>query len=232
MDQIRIKFINESECIKPVDFIFPRTTKIEDALIQFLQKTNSIIDLSVEKTTFFFKGKILNKSHYLQKSLSEIFKFENNIVKVMDNGSVIGGGGFFGIETIDISKNKTKNIGFSSSGPYYRSVWYGLNIQSKCKNKSCVAYEDTIYVKIGFVQNWDLLCNRQKIICPECNRKVVPLNFGFFNCKYEIEYEKIEDDGYKSGRVNGASGKREFIVFDQYSSGKASFTQLIFNITK
>ena len=58
------------------------------------------------------------------------------------------------------------------------------------------------------------------------------MNFGFFNCKYEIEYEKIEDDGYKSGRVNGTSGKREFIVFDQYSSGKASFSQLIFNITK
>ena len=67
MDQIRIKFINESECIKPVDFIFPRTTKIEDALIQFLKKTNSIIDLSVEKTTFLFRGKILNSSQNYKK---------------------------------------------------------------------------------------------------------------------------------------------------------------------
>ena len=231
MDQIRIKFINESECIKPVDFIFPRTTKIEDALIQFLQKTNSIIDLSVEKTTFFFKGKILNKSHYLQKSLSEIFKFENNIVKVMDNGSVIGGGGFFGIETIDISKNKTKNIGFSSWGPYYRSVWYGLNIQSKCKNKVVLHMKILFMLRLGLSKIGIYYVIVKKLYVRNV-RKVVPLNFGFFNCKYEIEYEKIEDDGYKSGRVNGASGKREFIVFDQYSSGKASFTQLIFNITK
>lgn len=143
-----------------------------------------------------------------------------------------GGGGCFGVETIDVSKNKTKNIGFSNTGKLYRLVNYGLSIQSKCKNEICIAYQDTIYVNIGFVTNWNLLDNLKKIICPACQKRVVPLNFGFFNCKYEIEYEKIEEDDYKDGKINGFSGKEEYIIFDEYSSGKSTFTKMIFNITK
>ena len=137
-----------------------------------------------------------------------------------------GGGGMFGLETIDVSKNNTKNIGFGSSGKYYRSVGWGLSIQSKCE-----AYEDTIYVQIGFVTNWDLLKNLKEVVCPACKKRVKPLNFGFYNCKYEIEYEKDENDEFKEGKVNGVSGEEDYIIFDEYSSGKATFTKLIFNIT-
>jgi len=142
-----------------------------------------------------------------------------------------GGGGFFGVNTIDVSKNKTKNLGFDYSAPNYRLVSYGLNIQSKCKNKNCKAFEDVIYIQFHFVTNWNLLENIDKVRCPECNARVKPINFGFFNCKYEIEYEKDEDDEIKSGKISGKSGENDFIIFDDYSSGTAIFMKLIFNIS-
>ena len=232
MDQIEIKFICDN--IEPVNMAFPKTTKIEDALIQFLKKTNSIIELNPENISFVHGPIILNRPENLKKSLFGIFKPKDRrkIVKVFDYGGIKGGGGCFGVPTIDVSKNKTENIGFSKSGKHYRLVRYGLNIQSKCKNSNCIAYKDTIYVQIGFVKNWNLVYKHDTIVCPECKEKVMPLNFGFFNCKYEIEYEKIENEDYIDGKVNGSSGENEFIVFKEYSCGKATFSKLIFNITK
>ena len=37
-----------------------------------------------------------------------------------------------------------------------------------------------------------------------CNRRVSPLNFGFTNCNYEIEYEIYVKDGYENGNINGS----------------------------
>ena len=59
----------------------------------------------------------------------------------------------------------------------------------------------------------------------------MPSNFGFCGCRYEIEYEKNEDGEFKNGTVTGTSGKEEYKIFDQYSSGNANFNKLIFNIT-
>ena len=79
--------------------------------------------------------------------------FEEYGIEEDDNITSIelkGGGGFFGVNTIDVSKNKTKNLGFDNDAPIYRLVSYGLNIQSKCKNKNCKAFEDVIYIQFDF----------------------------------------------------------------------------------
>ena len=171
-----------------------------------------------------FKGKILDDykciNYYNIKKGDYLDSF----------GSLLGGGGM-GLQTIDVSKNILKDIGFSESNKFYRRVNFGLSIQSTCKNKSCIAYDDTIYIQLGFVRYWNLLNNLEKVVCPACNKRVMPSNFGFFNCRYEIEYEKNEDGDFKSGTVTGTSGEKEYKIFDQYSSGNASFNKLIFNIT-
>ena len=171
-----------------------------------------------------FKGKILDDYKCI---------YYYNIKKgdYLDSfGSLLGGGGM-GLQTVDVSKNILKDIGFSESNKFYRRVNFGLSIQSTCKNKSCIAYDDTIYIQLGFVRYWNLLNNLEKVVCPACNKRVMPSNFGFFNCRYEIEYEKNEDGDFKSGTVTGTSGEKEYKIFDQYSSGNASFNKLIFNIT-
>ena len=76
-----------------------------------------------------------------------------------------------GMDTVDISKNITKECEPAKSAPSYREGCNGLCIQSICKNKNCVAYNDTIYVKIGYVQNLNLNDHlKDRVLCPSCKK--------------------------------------------------------------
>ena len=106
--------------------------------------------------------------------------------------------------TIDVSKNKTEIVQFGNSGKKYRIVIPGLNIKSICKNSSYEAYNDIIYIQIGYVTIWNLLENlKEKVRCPSCKERVKPLNFGLWLCRYEIEYEKETENGYDENTVRG-----------------------------
>ncbi len=128
-----------------------------------------------------------------------------------------------------MSKNISKVLKFDKNAPYYRYVSYGLNIQSICSNNDCEVYNKVVWVQIGYVNNYDLFQNIEKIKCPACDKIVVPQNFGFYKCKYKIKYMKSEKmSSYSSGEVNGEAGN-EFRTFDS-SSGTAIFVKLIFDV--
>ena len=61
------------------------------------------------------------------------------------------GGGGFGLNTIDVSKNNTKIIGFDENAPFYRIVGYGFSIQAECGN-DCKAKDEIVYCYKGFFQ--------------------------------------------------------------------------------
>ena len=172
-----------------------------------------------------YQGKILDDYNNFNA-----YNIKEGDVLISNRKNRILAGGM-GLQTIDVSKNILNDIGFSENAKNYQRVNYGLSIQSTCKNKSCIAYNDIIYIQIGFVRNWNLQNNLEKVICPACNKRAMPSNFGFCGCRYEIEYEKNEDGEFKNGTVTGTSGKEEYKIFDQYSSGNANFNKLIFNIT-
>jgi ribosomal protein L37AE/L43A len=146
----------------------------------------------------------------------------------INNQSISGGG----VSTVDVSKNKTKILGLTHdpNAKFYEYVTRGLNIKSECKNRSCEAYNNRIYIQIGYVTRWNLLDNlREKVRCPNCKERVKPLNFGFWDCRYEIEYEKETENGYEENTVSGEAGADDFKIFDN-ENDKADFTRLIFNI--
>jgi hypothetical protein len=183
------------------------------------------LNITDKKTKFLYNGQTF--SIYGAYTFEDIgLKHDNRIF--INNQSISGGG----VSTVDISKNKTRILGFSHdpNPKRYRFVIEGLNIKSECKNKSCEAYNDTIYIKIGYVTRWNLLDNlREKVRCPSCNERVKPLNFGFWDCRYEIEYEKETENGYEENTVRGEAGADDFKIFDN-ENDKADFTRLIFNI--
>ena len=49
--------------------------------------------------------------------------------------TVLTGGGGFGLNTIEVSKNNTKIIEFDDNAPFYRTVGNGLSIQAICGNE-------------------------------------------------------------------------------------------------
>ena len=224
---IKVNFKKEDGKIIPISINSSST--VRELLMEYLKLQNEayILDYS-----FMLGAQPLLKERYLDKQINQIRAFKPEaIIQVRDIDNVQGSGG---ITTVDISKNNTRIISFSSTAPYYREVCGGLNIMSICKNKnnSCDALNDVIYIKIGFVKNWNLYENlEKKVKCPVCEGRVKPLNYGFINCNYEIEYEKEVDDGYEDGKVNGKAEENEFKLFNESESGTAVFPKLIFNIT-
>ena len=143
-------------------------------------------------------------------------------------GEGLGGAGF-GLCTIDVEKNNTRIIEHDRNAPPYRSIDYGLSVQAICEN-DCVLKNQIIYTTLGFVTNYNILSHLNDIKCPKCQKTVYPKNFGFFQCKYEIEYDKWENNKKISGSIEGKS-ENEFILFSEYS-GIATFSKLIFDVVE
>ena len=219
---------------KKIPISINSSSTVRELLMEYLKLQNEAytLDYASNNLSFIIGAQSLLKERYLDKQINQIRAFKPEaIIHVRNIDNKVGCGG---ITTVDISKNNTRTISFSSTAPYYREVCGGLNIMSICKNKnnSCDALNDVIYIKIGFVKNWNLCENlEKKVKCPVCDGRVKPLNYGFTNCNYEIEYEKEVDDGYEDGKVNGKAEENEFKIFNESESGTAVFPKLIFNIT-
>ena len=228
---IKVNFKKEDGKIIPISINSSST--VRELLMEYLKLQNEALDFASNNLSFMLGAQPLLKEQYLDKKIKHIRQFKPEaIIRVRYKFNVKGGGN--GIRTVDISENNTRTISFSSTAPDYREVCDGLNIMSICKNKnnSCDALNDVIYIKIGFVKNWNLCENlEKKVKCPVCDGRVKPLNYGFTNCNYEIEYEKEVDDGYEDGKVNGKAEENEFKIFNESESGTAVFPKLIFNIT-
>ena len=152
---------------------------IRDFLLDFLKKNNLPV-INFESDYLFKIGdELLNNK--LDCKLEGVIE-EDDIIGIYKVTSINLGGG---LSTIDVSKNKTKEYEPARSGPSYRQGCNGLNIQSKCKNRNCSAYNDTIYVKIGYVENWNILQHLEnQVCCPMCKKMVKPINFWFYISKF------------------------------------------------
>ena len=139
------------------------------------------------------------------------------------------GGAGFGLCTIDVEKNNTRIIELDYNAPPHRNIDYGLSVQAICEN-DCVLKNQIIYTTLGFVTNYNILSHLNDIKCPKCQKTVYPKNFGFFQCKNEIEYDKWENNKKISGSIEGKTEK-EFILFSEYS-GIATFSKLIFDVVE
>ena len=135
----------------------------------------------------------------------------------------------FGLCTIDVEKNDARIIEQDIDAPPYRRICNGLSVQAICEN-DCVLKNQIIYTTLGFVTNYNILSHLNDIKCPKCQKTVYPKNFGFFQCKYEIEYDKWENNKKISGSIEGKTEK-EFILFSEYS-GIATFSKLIFDVVE
>ena len=170
-------------------------------------------------------GRILNND----KAFSYYRIKDGDTIRIFSDEVITEGGGGYGLCTIDVEKNNTRIIEHDRNAPPYRSIDYGLSVQAICEN-DCVLKNQIIYTTLGFVTNFNILSHLNDIKCPECQKTVYPKNFGFFQCKYEIEYDKWENNKKISGSIEGKTEK-EFILFSEYS-GIATFSKLIFDVVE
>ena len=212
------------------DVSYDSSMTIRNFLLDFGKKHSIKEPLNVEKYPFLYKGKVLNMPIYLDKTLEDLRVKNHSQILLKDMAHLIG----TGPTTVDVSKNLTKECEPAKAAPSYRDGCDGLNIRSICKNTNCEAYNDTIYVKIGYVQDWDLCqyIKKKDVLCPSCRKMVKPINYYFYECNYTIDYIKEEGDELKDGSINGCACNGKYKYFDEKGSGNATFSSLVFNVTK
>lgn len=225
-----ISFIVEDEEYgKRHNVSYDSSIKIRDFLTDYLTKNHLHVTLDTSVYTFKTGLKILNTARFLEKDLGDLIGNGQVIFLIRKQGLHYSGG----ITTVDVSKNITQEGAPSNSGPSYRRGCRGLNIQSKCKNSNCEAYDDIIYIQIGYVNDWNLCTHlRDKVLCPSCKKMVVPLNYYFIDCYYKIDFLKEENGTYEPGSVEGYASEDKYKWFDDKESGNAKFGEMIFTVKK
>ena len=117
----------------------------------------SLIQRYINKTkknnlnlSFVLDGKEINSSLLIGQSGIK----NNDIITVIRNAQVIGGGGF-GLNFTDLSKKITEEYQLSNQAPDYRRVSQGINICGECKYEKCEAYNKEVNVPLEGIRIFD-----------------------------------------------------------------------------
>ena len=214
---------------KVISVSYDASITIKDFIRDYLAKNSNYVSLDPNVNIFKAGGKILNSQRYLDKLLKDVIQTDSIVYFTRKQDMHYSSG----IETVDISKNKTKEVSPAKNVPSYRYANKGLNIRATCKNNNCIAYNDVVYIQIGYVQNWNLFEHLEdKVLCPSCKEMVNPENYYFKKCFYKIDYIKNCDGKMKSGSISGSASSDNYKTFDEEESGKAIFAKLVFNVTR
>ena len=202
-----------------------------DFILDFTSKYASISSTDTKLNVFIYRGKILNSPRFLDKKLQELIENDSTVKFVRKQVMHYSGGP--GLSTVDVSKNITKEVEPGNSGLSYRRGCNGLCIRAQCKNENCIAYNDTVYAQIGYVQNWNLFEHLEdSVLCPSCKEMVSPENYYFMDCYYKIDYIKNENGRMQRGSVRGDAGSDKYKKFDEEGSGQALFVKLVFDVER
>ncbi len=213
---------------KNINVSYDASITIRDFILDYLAKNWDNVSLDTNEFVFKIGAKVLNSR--LNVKLGDVIRKDSTVTVHRKMDLHYSGGG---IETVDVSKNRTKEVSPGKGGPSYRYASNGLNIRATCKNSSCIAYNEVVYIQIGYVQNWKLFDHLEdKVLCPSCKEMVKPENYYFKKCFYKIDFIKDSDGKMEKGSISGSASSDNFKTFDEGESGKAIFAKLVFNVTK
>ena len=214
---------------KVISVSYDASITIKDFILDYLAKHCNYVSLDPNVYIFKAGGKILNSQRYLDKQLKELIRTDSIVYFTRKQDMHYSGG----IETVDISKNKTKEVSPGKSGLSYRYASEGLNIRATCKNNNCIAYNDVVYIQIGYVQNWNLFDHLEdKVVCPSCKEMVNPENYYFKKCFYKIDFIKNSDGKMIEDYISGSASSDNYKTFDEDENWKAKYDKLVFNVTE
>ncbi|KAF0724448.1 hypothetical protein Ae201684P_010493 [Aphanomyces euteiches] len=97
-----------------------------------------------------------------------------------------GGGGLFA----DIEdSSQVQQVNIVAEGPEWRVISEGLNIEGKCLNRNCGAFQKLVIIK-NKMEQFNLLIDSMS--CPMCNAQVTPITCGFYRCQWRFEGVKSQ----------------------------------------
>lgn len=78
-------------------------------------------------------------------------------------------------------------ISFSNEAPEWRGANGGTNIEGKCRNGECEAFDKMVICPVGIDISFDMKKDESKLKCPICKTGFKPLTCGFVNCYWKYE---------------------------------------------
>ena len=174
---------------------------------------------------FIYNSKALNQN----LTVAEAGLTNNGNIFVVSTKAIRAGG--IPLMFTDLSKNKTKEIGLSKKAPSYKKVTKGINIFGICNFKKCKAYKKVVVVKIK-KKKIDLIKERDKLFCPECEAIIIPKTVGFYLCKFKIYGKKYVDNQVErfENEMDEANKKDSLKYFDPELNGEVTVIELIFEV--
>ena len=204
-----------------INIICLRNEKVSDVIERYRKQTGDY------NTTnkFFFNGDIINQSF----SVSKVGLRDFSTIEVQDTKRITGSS--LAMLFTDVSKNKTIELPCSNEFPSYRAVTKGINIFGICNFKKCDAYKEEVVVMINKTK-FDLIKERDELLCPECESPICPKTVGFYLCKFKIYGKKINNgrEEYFENKIDEANNENTIKYFDPDLNGEVMMTQLIFEV--
>ena len=198
---------------------------LNEKVSELIQRYRIKFNDNDESKKFIFNAKQLNPS----LTVGEAGLTANSNIFVKRTKQIKGGG--CSMLFSDVSKNKTKEIGFSKNAPSYRKACKGINIFGICHCKKCIAYKKEVVVRIA-EKKFDLINEKDKLFCPECESLIIPKTVGFYLCKFRIYGKKIVDDNIVKfeNDIDEANNKKSVKYFDPELNGEVEVSKLIFEV--
>ena len=132
-----------------------------------------------------------------------------------------------------LSKNKTREIGFSNKAPSYRKERKGINIFGICNFKKYKTFKKEVIARIK-KKKLDLIKERNELFCPEGEATIIPKTIGFYLCKFKIYGQKLVDNRVVlfDNNENEANNKDSFKYFNPELNGEVMVNELILEVLK
>lgn len=126
---------------------------------------------------------------------------------------------------------KKVHVPFSNTAPSYRRVCRGLNMEGKCMNSICAAFDKYVIVPKGLGE-FRIAQELDQTLCPACDNNISfsnLRNLGFWNCKFTIHGKQTAPEEKTVNR----SGEAEKKHYTTYQAGNdCTWTYLDITTTK
>ena len=166
----------------------------------------------------------LNQIHNFNQNELCIEVFERNLVK-----------GGTPINFTDLSKQIHEEHYFSDKAPSYRIVSKGINIYGKCNGKDCIARKKIVIIPLKNIIEFDLIGEKEKLICPKCESFIIPKTVGFHLCEYRISGIKFNDNDNQTRNFEFsgiANSENSIQYFNPEENGSTLMIKLKIEVTK
>ncbi|GBG63675.1 hypothetical protein CBR_g38987 [Chara braunii] len=182
------------------DKIFTVEVDLFDRVCELKDRIHDLEGIPQDQQRLIFGGKQLED----RKMLADYKIQKESVIAIVLR--LRGGGPGGAAPFADVSRQDCmETLDFSDDAPDWRVCNYGLNVEGKCVNKDCKAF-DHMVIDGSFRNIFNL--STDKGCCPICAKSFTPITCGFYSCKWRYEGIKSSDKVHLSSDWKEALGYR------------------------